>query len=229
MKNTYKIISLGGSIIIPQDGFNLEFLARFRSMILKRVKKGEKFVLVVGGGATCRQYQQALRKIDSKLTNNDLDWMGIYTTYYNAEFVKLMFKEWAYKDIVKNPTQKITTSKPIIVAGGWKPGCSTDNGAVLLAKNFGAREAMNLSNIDYVYDSDPRINPNAKKLENISWDELRKIVGDKWEPGANVPFDPIAAKTAQKLKLKVLFAKGTDLEQVEKALSGKKYNGTVIQ
>ncbi len=228
MKNTYKIISLGGSIIIPQDGFNLEFLARFRAMLVKRVKKGEKFVLVVGGGATCRQYQAALKTLDTKLTNNDLDWMGIYTTYYNAEFVKLMFKEWAYKEIVRDPTKKIKTTQPIIVAGGWKPGWSTDNVAVLLAKNLGAHEAINLSNIDYVYDSDPRTNLEAKKLEHISWGELRKIVGDQWVPGANVPFDPIAAKTAQKLKLKVLFAKGTDLAEVEKALSGKKYAGTII-
>ncbi len=223
----YKILSVGGSIVIPKTGFDTDFLIKFRDLILARVKQGDKFVLVVGGGGTCRQYQAALKSV-ANVSNTDLDWLGIYTTWYNAEFVRLLFSEYAHKEVIKNPAQKIKTSKSIIIAGGWKPGCSTDKDAVLLAKNLKSNTVVNLSNVDFVYDKDPNKFSNAKKLEKLSWAEFRKIVGDKWVPGANVPFDPEAAKLAQKYKLKVVFAKGTDLSAVEKVLEGQEARGTVI-
>ncbi len=226
--SNYKIISVGGSIIIPKTGFDINFLKKFRALILARVKKGEKFILVIGGGATCRNYQQTLSKI-TKISNTELDWLGIYSTWFNAEFVKLMFGKLAYQEVIKNPTNKLITNKPIIIAGGWKPGCSTDKDAVLLAQNFGAEELINLSNIDYVYDQDPQKFKNAKKIEKISWQDFRKnIVGFNWVPGKNVPFDPIASVLAEKLKLKVSILQGTNLVEVKKVLEGKEFKGTIV-
>jgi len=223
----YRIISVGGSIIIPPEGFNINFLKKFRELILKRVALGEKFILVIGGGATCRQYQAAAKEV-IKMSNEDLDWLGIYATHFNARFVGLLFNGWSDKKLIENPTKKVKSPKPILIAGGWKPGCSTDYDAVLLAKTYKAKEVINLSNIDYIYDSDPRQNPQAKKMENLTWAQLRQIVGDNWEPGANLPFDPIAAKEAQKLKLAVKFVKGTDLTSMEDVLYGKIYKGSLI-
>lgn len=226
--SNYKIISVGGSIVIPHTGFDISFLKKFRNLILSRVKKGEKFILVIGGGATCRNYQSALSKVN-KVSNTELDWLGIYTTWFNAEFVKLLFGKFVYEEVIKNPTLKIKTNKPIIIAGGWKPGCSTDKDAVLMAKNFGAKELINLSNIEYVYDQDPKKFKDAKKIEKIAWPEFRKnVVGYKWVPGKNVPFDPMASGLAEKLKLKVSILNGTDLGEVEKAVGNKKFKGTVI-
>lgn len=226
--NNYKIISVGGSIIIPKTGFDIKFLKAFRKLILSRVKKGDKFVLVIGGGATCRNYQDALTSV-IKLPNSDLHWLGIHTTWYNAEFVKLMFGDLVYKNVIKNPTEKIKTKKPIIIAGGWKPGFSTDTDSVLLAKQFGAKELFNLSNIDYVFDKDPSKYKDAKKIETIDWKSFRKnIVGYKWLPGKNSPFDPIASGMAQKMGLKVGVLNGNNLIEVEKALKGDKFKGTIV-
>lgn len=227
MKKNIKIISVGGSIIIPKSGFNIQFLKKFRELILKQVKKGTKFILVIGGGSTCRQYQDALKKT-VKISNTDLDWLGNYSTWFNAGFVRLMFGKYAYREVVKNPTKKIKTTKPIIIAGGWKPGCSTDKDAVLLAKNFGADEVINLSNIEYAYDKDPSKFKNAKKIEEINWKGFRSIVGNKWNPGKSAPFDPIASKEAEKLGLKVSILKGTDLKEVNNVLNNKKFKGTII-
>ncbi|MFA7653691.1 MAG: UMP kinase [Candidatus Magasanikbacteria bacterium] len=227
MPSNYKILSVGGSIIIPKTGFDIEFLKKFRELILARVKKGDKFILIIGGGATCRNYQAAAKAV-AGLNNEELDWLGIQTTWFNGGFVKSLFGKLAHSEVIKNPTKKIKTSKPIIIAGGWKPGCSTDNDAVLLAKAYRAKTVANLSNIDFVYDKDPNKFYDAKKIEKISWVEFRKIVGDKWVAGANVPFDPKAAKLAQKLKLKVVFVKGTDLGEVKKMLNDEACRGTVI-
>lgn len=226
-KKSIKIISVGGSIIIPKTGFDIDFLKNFRQLILDAVKKGQKFILIIGGGATCRAYQDAAKQV-VLMSSEELDLLGIKATVFNAEFVKFLFKGYAHPEVVVNPTKKIKTKSPVIIAAGWKPGCSTDTDAVLMANTYGAKELVNLSNIDYVYTSDPRLNPDAKKLESISWKELRKIIGDKWVPGANLPFDPIAARKAEKLKLTVKFAKGTDLAQVRRILSGEPHQGTVI-
>lgn len=227
-KPEYKILSVGGSIIIPKTGFDVPFLKKFRALILQEVKRGQKFILVIGGGATCRAYQGAAKKV-IKMTDIDLDWLGIYTTIYNAQFVRMLFKGIAHEAVITNPTKKIKTTKKIIVAAGWKPGCSTDKDAVLLARTYGATEVINLSNIDYVYDSDPKLNRQAKKIANISWKEFRKIVGDKWIPGANLPFDPLAAKEAERLGLVVKFVHGTNLRAVRSVLHQKDfYLGTVI-
>ncbi len=225
--NKIKILSVGGSIIIPPTGFDIVFLKKFRQLILDEVERGAKFILVIGGGATCRQYQKGLREAINP-ANEILDWVGIYSTQFNAQFVRLLFGNLAHKAILANPKGKLITSKPIIIASGWKPGCSTDNDAVLLAKTYGAKEVINLSNVDYVYDSDPRQNPGAKKLEQVTWKEFRKIIGDKWTPGANVPFDPVAAKLAETLQLTVKFVKGTNLASFTKALKGGKVDGSII-
>jgi uridylate kinase len=242
-KNQYRVISVGGSIIIPPEGFNIEFLKQFRELILKRVALGEKFILVIGGGSTCRKYQTAA-KDSADVSSEDLDWLGIYATHFNARFVGLLFNGWAEKELIINPTKllrrvskdgtrhdfvKSKSKKSILIAGGWKPGCSTDYDAVLLAKTYGAKELINASNINFVYTADPKKDAGAKPLPQLTWKEMQKIVGDKWNPGANLPFDPKAAKEAGKLKLKVSFVKGTDLGEFEKILSGKDFEGTIVR
>jgi uridylate kinase len=224
---SYTILSVGGSIVIPKTGFDLPFLKKFRSLIIAEVRRGRRFILVIGGGGTSREYQSTLGNL-VKTTPQLLDWMGIYATYLNAELVRLFFGDLAHTEVIKDPTKPFKTKKPIVVAAGWKPGWSTDNVAVLLAKQSGARELCNLSNIEYVYDSDPALNPDAKKLETVSWKEYKQIVGSKWTPGMSAPFDPVATKLAERLKLRVYFVKGTDLGEVQKLLRGKPYQGTVI-
>jgi len=54
------------------------------------------------------------------------------------------------------------------------------------------------------------------------------MVGDKWVPGANVPFDPIASRHAQELGLKVICAEGKNLENLRKIIRGEEFTGTTI-
>ncbi len=223
-----KILSVGGSIIIPKTGFDIDFLKKFRNLIVQEVKKGQQFILVIGGGATCRQYQDAAKQV-VKMTDEDLDWLGIHTTIFNANFVRFLFKDVAYETVITNPHKKVSTRKPVILAAGHKPGASTDIDAVFMAHTYGAKELLNLSNIEYVYDKDPRMFPDAKKIESLDWATFRKeIVGNTWTPGASAPFDPIASRHAQKYGLKVSILQGTNLENVKKAVQGKKFQGTLL-
>lgn len=228
-KRQTKILSIGGSIIIPATGFDIAFLKKFKSLILSEVKKGVRFILVIGGGTTARTYQAGLRSLigDHPLT---LDLIGIETTRLNANFVRIFFGEYAYKEVIDNPTKKVETQKPIIVACGWKPGCSTDADAVLLARAYGAKELINVSNIEYVYTKDPNKFADAEKVEVIDWETYRReIVGNTWTPGKNSPFDPIASRDAEKFGMTVSIVRGSELNEVKKAIEGKKFKGTVIK
>lgn len=224
-----KILSVGGSIIIPKTGFNLDFLKKFRALILKEVKKGEKFVIVIGGGATCRTYQDVAKQF-GKPTKDDLDWIGIKTTLLNAELVRVLFSGYSHDQVIMNNRVKVRTTKPIIIAGGEKPGHSTDLDAIMFAKTYGAKEVLNLSNIDFAYTKDPNKYKDAVKIEEITWPDFRKnVVGYTWDPGKSAPFDPIASGLAQKHKISVAILNGTNLPEVTKALQGKKFQGTKVR
>ena len=219
------ILSLGGSLIAPEK-IDIDFLGKFKKTIDKFVKRNYKFVIVCGGGSIARKFQKAASG-KKNITHRDLDWLGIYATMINANFVKQVFGEMAESKIIQNPTKKISSNKKIILASGWKPGWSTDYDAVLLAKNLKAKTVINMSNVDYVYSKDPKQHKDAKKIRNICWKDYRQMVGNKWTAGLNAPFDPIAAKEAEKSGIKVIVI-GKNLENLENLLNNKKFNGTVI-
>jgi len=226
MINETIVISLGGSVIIPEE-IDVDFLREFRDLILSHVKGGKKFVIITGGGRVCRKYQNALQDIVT-LSNDERDWLGIYATRLNAEFIRILFDGHAEDGIIVDPTLPVNFTKPIVVGGGWKPGWSTDYDAVMLAKQLGAKKIINLSNAEYVYDSDPRVNPNAKKIEKISWSAYREIIPKEWTPGLNAPFDPIASKLAEEAKLDVIIMNGKPILNFAKCLGGEPFLGTVI-
>lgn len=225
-KGEHIVISLGGSLIVPGD-IDVPFLKNFINAISEYAKEGTKFVIITGGGRIARNYTLASKEI-SNPTNDHLDWIGIATTRLNAELVKVGFGDLADENIIFDPDNIQKTQKPIIVGGGWKPGNSSDLAAVHSANTVGAKKIINLSNIDYVYDKDPRYNKDAQKFENISWGEFRKLLPNEWDPGLNSPFDPIAAKKAEELGLEVVIMNGKNIDNLKKYLDGEEFMGTVI-
>lgn len=219
------IMSLGGSVIAPGK-IDVKFLKSFKKIIQKSVKKNFRFAVYCGGGKIARGYQEGASKIVN-LSNKDLDWLGIHATRLNANLMKILFGKIAEDKIVINPTTKISFNKKILLAAGWKPGWSTDYDTVLLAKNLKVKTIINMSNIDYVYDKDPKKNKDAKKIKSICWKHYRKIVGNRWKAGLNKPFDPIASKEAEKSGLRVVII-GKSLGNFENLLNDKKFYGTII-
>ncbi|MFA5747268.1 MAG: UMP kinase [Candidatus Paceibacterota bacterium] len=220
------VISLGGSLIVPQE-VDKEFLKGFKALIVKWVKKGKRFFIVTGGGKTTRNYQQAAREMGIN-DKTALDHIGIYTTYVNAELIRNLFGKLACSEIVKDYSKKIKGNPKIIVAPGWKPGCSTDFDAVFAAKIYKAKRVINLSNIDLLYDKDPKVYSDATPIELISFDKLMKITGKVWHPGANMPFDPKASQLAKKHSLEVIIAAGKDLANLNDLIAEKPFKGTVV-
>jgi uridylate kinase len=223
------VISLGGSIVAP-DGVDEVFLKDFVALIGELLTRDDKrrFILVVGGGGPARAWQNAYRNVSSSTENEEADWIGIMATRLNAQLVKAVMGEWCTQEVVYDPTQVEPLMGRVLVAAGWKPGFSSDYDAVLLAERFQADAVINLSNIEKIYTDDPKKNPQAKPIDNISWADFCSMVGDEWTPGKNVPFDPVASRHAAKIGLKVICAAGKNLANLKNILLDKEFIGTTI-
>ena len=221
------VISLGGSLVVP-DELDLNFLRSIKALVEAEVRSGKSFIIITGGGKICRTYQAAAQQLGVS-SPDELDWLGIHVTRMNANFFRILMGDLAHGEIITDPKVLGEITKPVVIAGGWKPGWSTDLVAVEIARTTGAKKLVNLSNIDYVYDKDPRKFPDAQKIEQASWAEFRKIIPAEWSPGVNTPFDPVAAKLAEELGLEVAIMNGKPLGNLENYLSGKKFKGTVIK
>ncbi len=221
------IISLGGSIIIPEE-IDYIFLKKFRDFVIRRIDLGYKFIIVTGGGKIARKYNEAVLKVLENTSDYNLDMIGIYATKLNAMLIKTILSEYSYEEILEDPNMKIETEKPVIVASGWKPGASSDLDTVLIAETYGVSDIINLSNISYVYDKDPRDHDDANKLRNVDWKTYRKIIPEEWTAGFSSPFDPIASKKAQELNMKVAILNGRNVENLENFLSNENFEGTII-
>jgi uridylate kinase len=223
------VISLGGSLIAP-DAVDTAFLASFHRLALEHLAadRRRKLIVICGGGGLARRYQAACRQLAPSATNDDLDWVGIAATRVNAELVRRLFGRLCTGGVVIDPTAVRKFVGRVMVAAGWKPGFSTDNDAVILARRFGARDLINLSNIARVYTADPKQDPSARPLDAVSWREFRNIVGEEWVPGRNIPFDPAASRAAAKARLRVICTDGRNLENLTAILEGRAFVGTTI-
>ena len=226
-KEEHIVISLGGSRIVPNE-IDVFFLGNFVSVIKEYTTRGFKFIIITGGGRIARNYTLSSKEIGNP-SNEDLDWIGIQSTRLNAEFVRVGFGELAYPDIILDPENIPETDKPIILGGGWKPGNSSDLAAVFSAQTVGAKKIINLSNIDYVYDKDPRYNHDAIKIPKSTWSDFRALIPKEWDPGLNSPFDPVAAEKAESLGLEVAILNGKNIENLKNYLDGVEFVGTVIK
>ncbi len=222
------VMSVGGSLIVP-DQIDTDFLQNLKELIISQTAKGRRFIIIAGGGRTARRYQDAAGSV-STLTRDDLDWLGIHATHLNGHLLRTIFRDIAYQVMIKNPDDvlDVPLHHPVIIAGGYRPGSSTDLRAVQIAERVKASKVINLSNTDYIYTDNPKTNPDAKALTNMTWSELREIIPNEWDPGMSVPFDPVAAKEAQRIDLEIAQINGEKIEELEKYLNNEEFVGTRI-
>ncbi|OGG12014.1 aspartate kinase [Candidatus Gottesmanbacteria bacterium RBG_13_45_10] len=229
-KGNIFVLSLGGSLVVPREGVDTTFLGQFNTFIRNQVSSQKRrFFITVGGGTVARHYIEAGRIIRGKDLNDiDIDWLGIHATRLNAQLVRTIFQDIADPRVIKHYEIILKIDKPVAVAAGWKPGCSTDYCAVTLCQDYDIPQVINLTNIDQVYDKDPKKFSDAEPLSDITWAKYRRMVGDTWIPGMNTPFDPIASQLADELGITVKIVNGKDLNNFASAINGEAFVGTTI-
>ena len=228
-ENETVVMSVGGSLIVPET-IDTSFLTHFRELVEHEVREHNRhFIIIAGGGRTARNYQEAAASV-TKLTSEDLDWLGLHATRLNGHLLRTIFYDIAHPVIVTNPDDILDVPKNanVVIAAGYRPGASTDLRSVQIAERIGATRVANLSNIDYVFTADPKKYPDAEKIEDITWPEFRKLLPADWDPGLSSPFDPIAARKAEELSLEVAIINGNAFKEITHYLNGEIFTGTKI-
>ncbi|MDD5503153.1 MAG: UMP kinase [Candidatus Thermoplasmatota archaeon] len=222
------VVSIGGSILAP-EAIDPEFVMKIAKM-LKSASKKFKVYAVVGGGKTARKYIDAGRAIGAD--EFTLDDMGIAATRMNARLLIAALGESANpvppEDV--NDAAVLGKKYEIVVMGGTVPGHTTDAVAASLAEKVGAKRFINATSIDGVYTADPKKDKNAKKIETLTHKELMEIVSKNgMGAGVNSVIDPVAALILFRSKLETLVVNGYELKELESAVMGKKFKGSIIK
>lgn len=224
------VISLGGSIVVP-DEIDSAYLKNLKQFFERRTESGDNFVVVVGGGQITRDYQKEAKEVSPEVNSEALDWLGIEATKLNAVLLRTILQPEL--EVCPEILTNYEEGKPdgvfdIYLASGYVPGHSTDFDAIMWAQVFEADTVLNFTDVDYVYDKNPKKFDDAQPIEESTWQDYGEMFGFEWEPGLNSPFDPVAAKEAKNLGLEVTVLNGRDLENIESYLAGDDFKGTVI-
>ncbi|MDO8554606.1 MAG: UMP kinase [Candidatus Micrarchaeota archaeon] len=224
----YVVLSLGGSLINTENGIDHKFLDEVKKIL---DKSSHSFGIVTGGGTAARVYAQKARQINGN--EFEADEAAIKATKENAKHAIDAFGKLAYSRVLENfdDARNAASASKIIVMGGTIPGITTDSDAALLAEALHAKRLVNISNVNGIYDSNPSKNPNAKKYDKLSYDELIKLAStsDSRKAGENFVFDILACKLVSRSRIETHFVSGKNLDDLKNAIEGKEHGGTVVK
>ncbi|MBU0498218.1 MAG: UMP kinase [Candidatus Thermoplasmatota archaeon] len=218
------VISLGGSVLFSEDG-NAPYIKDL-AKLLHRLSTSIEFALVIGGGTIARGYIKRGRSLG--LSEIQLDQIGIAITRINAQFFSF-FLPHKNMPIPLTTDEATALSDSIVVMGGTTPGHSTDMVGAELAVKTKALRFIIATNVDGIYDKDPRKFSQAQQLPTVHIDELLDTYGDGWDAaGKNTVVDGPALRIIKDHRLDTRVVNGFKLIELEKAIVGKAFHGTQI-
>lgn len=233
MKAKYKriLLKISGEALsgAAGHGFDPESLKSVAEQILEVAKLGVEVGIVVGGGNIWRGRQ------GMNMDRVTADQMGMLATVINALAVsEALIDAGADARVLtsieisgvgekfnhKVADRYLKEGKIVVFGGGTgNPFFSTDTGAALKAAEIGADALLLAKNIDGIYDSDPKTNPNAKKFDELTYDE--------YVARGLKAMDTSAVVMCKENGLKVHAFGLSDKNSIVKAVAGDK-EGTII-
>ena len=176
------ILKLSGEALAKDGKYNDTVIDNIAKQVKELLTKGMEIGIVIGGGNYWRG-----RSNDS-IDRTKADQIGMLATVMNCIYVSEIFRSNGIMTNVLTPFECGSFTKlfskdrankyfakgmVVFFAGGTgHPYFSTDTGVALRAVEMDAEAILLAKSIDGVYDSDPKINPNAKKYDSISIEEV---------------------------------------------------------
>ncbi len=221
------VVSLGGSVLVPGED-DARFLRDLASL-LSAVSRRARLFAVTGGGRVARYYIETGRGLG--LPERRLDELGIGITRMNARLLGAALKGRANREPATSYAEaaRLARRHPIVLMAGTRPGHTTDRVSASLARFVGADRIVNATSVDGVYTADPRKDPDARRLERITFEDLVRLTGEGHRAaGPNMVFDPVAARVLARDRIPLSVVRGRDLGSLESALLGRKFRGTLV-
>jgi uridylate kinase len=167
------VIKIGGSLLYEGDQIQTQKLKEFADS-LKNLNNVA--AIITGGGLMARKFIAAAREFDASESLCDL--IGIDVSRLNARLLISALENSAYPEPLKT-IEDVRTARlfgRILVVGGFVPGQSTTSVTFEVAEILGATDILVLTNVDGVYDKDPRKYPEAQKFDELPIDQLEQII-----------------------------------------------------
>ena len=219
------ILKLSGEALAKKEGgYNDELIENIANQVKTIVNKGTDVGVVIGGGNYWRG------RSNDNIDRTKADQIGMLATIMNCIYVSEIFRSQGLTPFECGSMTKLFSKdrankyfeKGMVVffAGGTgHPYFSTDTGIVLRAIELDADAILLAKAIDGIYDSDPKLNPEAKKYDTISINEVvEKKLG---------VIDMTASVMCMENKMPLMVFGLEEENSIVNALSGK-FNGTVV-
>ena len=227
-KNKRVVIKLSGSIFNIQDSIeNVDILKRYAEVLIN-LNNTIQPIVITGGGNIARLYIKLARNLG--LDEASLDLIGIDVSRLNAKLLIASLGNYAYSNVPESLQDicNFIESNKIIVSGGLHPGQSTNATSSLIAEKTEAQEFINATDVNGIYDSDPKINTNAQLLKQIKLDQcINMLLRGSSMAGEYDLMDIVSLKVIERSKINTKVILSTP-ENIKNAIEGKVYTGTEI-
>lgn len=234
MKPVYKriLLKLSGEVLAGEKGTGIDFdkVLEVCKSVKKCVDMGVEVAIVVGGGNFWRG------RTSGKMDRTRADHMGMLATTINSLALADALEQLGVTARVQTAIEMRQIAEPyirnkavrhlekgrvvIFGCGTGNPFFSTDTAAALRAAEIGADVIFKATNVDGVYDSDPKKNPEAKKFDTLSHHDVLSLE-------LHV-MDSTAASLCMDNNIEILVFNLNDPENIVKAVVGK-HNGTLVK
>ncbi|RDE13336.1 MAG: UMP kinase [Candidatus Thorarchaeota archaeon] len=223
------VLKIGGSLLYDDAGNILtERIKKYAMNVKSLVREGHQLIVVVGGGKPARAFISAARELGA--SEAQCDWFGIKLARHNAELLITALGDVAYPKVAESLDEVATANclGRVILMGGLLPGQSTNAAAALAAELVHADRLLNATNVDGVYDRDPK-QPGAKKLDSVSVAQLKSILARSGtRAGEYELFDPVAIGVVERSRIETVIFDGTDPDNLLRFFKGKKVGSTIV-
>lgn len=225
------ILKLSGEALSGEakSGYDDALIEDIARQVKKIVEKGIDVGVVIGGGNYWRG------RSNDNIDRTKADQIGMLATIMNCIYVSEIFRSCGIKTNILTPFECGNMTKlfskdrankyfekgmVVFFAGGTgHPYFSTDTGIVLRAIELDADAILLAKAIDGVYDSDPKINPAAKKYDTLP---IQEVVDKKLGV-----IDMTASVMCMENKMPLMVFGLNEKDSIVNALSGK-FNGTIV-
>lgn len=216
LKDSSILLKIGGSLIFKKDGIKTKTVQKFAEFLASHptVK-----IVVIGGGILARWFIQAAREWG--VSEAECDLLGIYQSRMNARLLISAIKRYG-RAVYPEPPQSIEevgkalTTQHLVVMGGLQPGQSTTSVAFETTEYARIRNLWVLTDVNGIFDSDPRKNPSATKFDTISVPDLEKIVdAGSSQAGEYRIFDAVSLQILKRSDLRVRVLNGDKLNELD--------------
>ncbi|MGI0129542.1 MAG: UMP kinase [Thermoplasmata archaeon] len=223
------VLSVGGSVLLTGDG-DREYVHRLAEL-LREVGRSTPLVVTTGGGRTAREYIRLGR--DLGLTEVELDELGIEVSRLHARLLAASVGPPTPAHpppTIALAVHELSRASPVIL-GGTEPGHTTDGTAALIAARLRAVRMVNATDVDGLYDEDPRTHPEARLIPRTRWADFRRrvLAATSAQAGQNFLFDRLGADTLARGGIPLWIVPGRDLRNLASALRGAPFHGSRVE